>query len=1251
MRKFLTSLCLFFIAFSFSQTKKYQSLLWEISGNGLSKKSYIYGSMHVSERVSYHLSDAFFTHLLQADFVANESEPSTWSDLNDLFGNQGFDFGSSKLYRSFYQKPMDKRALYRHFRNENFSMDNLLFRTNEFRKDYQEETYLDMFIYQTGRKYRKKTVGLEDAKESMALILNIDYEDQRPNEENMQKLAKLLKGKLPGEAMVDFYREKDLDMLDSLSILSSPASYLENMLFKRNEIMTKSMDSIMKKGSLFAAVGAAHLPGNRGMIEMLRKKGYTVTPVFDDYTEKGKNAKKTIEELYIAPELKEFTSEDQMIQLPAFSMVLPQGNDYNSPDLTNGGYINIKRSPLWKALQKNKAISYEKTLDSLFFENIPGDILEKKLTQENGNWMYEIQNKTKTGNFQRHRFYVTPLEIISVSLVGTNTYATKLENQIFPKIQLAKPTNEWKNFTPYHQKFRIKTPNYLVVYGNRAPSAHPETITLLAHLPQDQSFYFLLEKKSEDVYQLENTSFELHRIQEEFLLQYDVKNNKEIVEENSKMLWTKSEIYGQTIYLKTVVNGANYYLLGCVGCNESNSNDFLGSFELMESSASDNQNSLWKNEAAQYTVEIPKKQNEIYFLKESKKSQGNNRSKKTNHFTSNQTNAIFTGTNGEKVHIWSYEYHPYEYEKSKDSILEKFRKNFISSEISKEIEVDGMTPEMIPDFLQAADFANNSAQRGYYGSKKAGPIMSNWDKVLNLDHKDTFGKKYQLVQEKRTEISNPDGLIYEAQLQHPDSENAIQIKWVITDGMHYTLKSLVPKNQSEKAGFAQQVFQSFQPLAYNKKQSLFEPKLGQFLEDIQSEHDSIRYSALQSARYLNIDKNEWQLVQEWLNNWEEEEDALDAMEIILEKIASIYDIQALTFSSKIYLREDLPPSIQFAILKGLAKQKNKEAYLLIRQLMLQDLPISDDASMIDNLFEIFEENIEYSALLMPAIFQFYSIPEYHEPILNFTKKLLENEKLTSKQLKSYQKMLLTNAKLEYKRVRSWKLGQQRSDYYDASDAPEVCSYLFGFMHLLEPFKKDKEKAVLWEKIRNLSIREVTIEMYALESKKGNISKNWEKELLENPETQFAITYLMAKNKKMDISEIPCTDMDMAISAIYLFDLLEAEKVQMQFLEEKTQMVGNQKIKFFFFKGIKDNSDDIYYENFPILYSIGFVENSKGELQYQSFYSGLQKQLVDEDDLPWLMQEIMDKSIHENKKRTSFGKIQNNFGMMDGFYMD
>ena len=59
-----------------AQEKKYQSLLWEISGNGLQKKSYVYGSMHVSDKVSYHLSDNFFKHLQEADIVANRGDAS-----------------------------------------------------------------------------------------------------------------------------------------------------------------------------------------------------------------------------------------------------------------------------------------------------------------------------------------------------------------------------------------------------------------------------------------------------------------------------------------------------------------------------------------------------------------------------------------------------------------------------------------------------------------------------------------------------------------------------------------------------------------------------------------------------------------------------------------------------------------------------------------------------------------------------------------------------------------------------------------------------------------------------------------------------------------------------------------------------------------------------------------------------------------------------------------------------------------------
>src|SRR6266536_6644982 len=70
---------------SFSQTprikaNKYPSLLWEISGNGLAKPSYLFGTMHVSSKMVFHLSDSFYLGIRNADVVALETNPESWQE-------------------------------------------------------------------------------------------------------------------------------------------------------------------------------------------------------------------------------------------------------------------------------------------------------------------------------------------------------------------------------------------------------------------------------------------------------------------------------------------------------------------------------------------------------------------------------------------------------------------------------------------------------------------------------------------------------------------------------------------------------------------------------------------------------------------------------------------------------------------------------------------------------------------------------------------------------------------------------------------------------------------------------------------------------------------------------------------------------------------------------------------------------------------------------------------------------------------
>ena len=86
MKKICAAFLLLLSFTSIAQTEK--TLLWEISGNGLAKKSYLYGTMHVNEKISYHLSDAFYKHLLEADIVSNESNPESWEVLFELLTNQ-----------------------------------------------------------------------------------------------------------------------------------------------------------------------------------------------------------------------------------------------------------------------------------------------------------------------------------------------------------------------------------------------------------------------------------------------------------------------------------------------------------------------------------------------------------------------------------------------------------------------------------------------------------------------------------------------------------------------------------------------------------------------------------------------------------------------------------------------------------------------------------------------------------------------------------------------------------------------------------------------------------------------------------------------------------------------------------------------------------------------------------------------------------------------------------------------------------
>ncbi|MEY3100443.1 MAG: hypothetical protein RIS63_1345 [Bacteroidota bacterium] len=57
------------------------------------------------------------------------------------------------------------------------------------------------------------------------------------------------------------------------------ADDLHDLIVKRNQKWIPIITELIQKNPTFIAVGAAHLPGNDGVLNLLKEAGYTITPI------------------------------------------------------------------------------------------------------------------------------------------------------------------------------------------------------------------------------------------------------------------------------------------------------------------------------------------------------------------------------------------------------------------------------------------------------------------------------------------------------------------------------------------------------------------------------------------------------------------------------------------------------------------------------------------------------------------------------------------------------------------------------------------------------------------------------------------------------------------------------------------------------------------------------------------------------------------------------------------------------------
>jgi len=267
MRRVLVVFILLLVEFGHSQSVvREHRLLWEISGNGLAKKSYLFGSLHSNDKRVFNFSDSTYIALVNSPSVVLET------DLFSLFPEWDTRTEEPTIFIDNSGKPYtgNDRPTKTLYGDEN-GMPQFM------------DAFFQQYCFNSGKGFYQLEAPLDQLKTMKNWMQNdkaLFFVD--PNEGQ--------------EKLIDFYLKGDINSLDKLmrSNLSRNEGMYEEIIISRNQKMVQKLDSILRISPVFCAVGAGHLAGELGMINLLRLKGYRLRPVVASFSEPSVDAKRMV---------------------------------------------------------------------------------------------------------------------------------------------------------------------------------------------------------------------------------------------------------------------------------------------------------------------------------------------------------------------------------------------------------------------------------------------------------------------------------------------------------------------------------------------------------------------------------------------------------------------------------------------------------------------------------------------------------------------------------------------------------------------------------------------------------------------------------------------------------------------------------------------------------------------------------------------------------------------------------------------
>jgi uncharacterized protein YbaP (TraB family) len=960
----------------------YPSLLWEISGNGLQKPSYLFGSMHISNKEVFHLSDSFYMAIKGCDVVALEVDPNEWQPdmfrLEEAQRRQHFYSyaGADAEYISENELRLKGYSdqLIAALREEPYEMNGLLYRTTMPMANFQEDTYLDLYIYQTGRRLGKAGAGVENYLQSEKISIEATEAEMKEKRER-KTFPEGENAFTIGTKMQEAYRRGDLSLMDSLDqLLSSSKAFTEKFLYDRNVIQANSMDSIMRRRSLFVAVGAAHLPGSRGVIELLRKKGYTLRPV--KMTDQDAEDRDRIDRLHVPVNYRSVASEDGFIRcsLPGqwYRREESTNPSWQYADMANGSYYMLTRVKTYAGLTGQPPGAVEKTIDSLLYDNIPGKIISKTTIERNGYPGYAIVNKNRSGDLQRYMILIAPTEILIFKMSAKEEYVTGKEaDEFFASIRLQEREYNWTNYSPPQGGFQAVFPAPpAIAYAGFGQPMKP--VWQYEAVGAAGEAYLVLNDNVCNTHFLEEDTVDLH------LMEESLKGSRLLVKELSRKFGQLdghecldlefSTASGGRLMAKAVIDGPDYYFVLTTGKKENaDMVRFMSGFHLTPFHYG--QPDWYTDTARHFSVRTPVYPDVPSALRPLTEAE----------FTFpmfQQESATGYVAETKVQHAWFHD----------DSTGESVH----------------VTISTLPDYFYRKD------------------TSAFWENEMHWKR-----LKAEFILDKKEYFSNGDTICgYRYILLDTGSSREVMGLVILKGKTLFKVTALTDKTGAESP-FLREFFSSFtpdvpSPDAPSGRYTVFESKSALFFKRYRSADSVERHiarDALSHILFAPADLPQLQSIIAGLNPGDKK--YIETKSELIRSLGRIRDTCCLepvvAYVKALYGRSGDTTAFQDAALEAMVRFHNKEGYALVKTWLVQTPPVFETANQLRGLFEHIGEDTALATSLFPDVLQLIPVEGYKSPILQLMATLADSSRLPAPAYEGYFTGLFSDAQILLKK--------------------------------------------------------------------------------------------------------------------------------------------------------------------------------------------------------------------------------------------